>query len=1043
MYVPNSSIIDNDKTKLAEELKKILLDQKTLDIATGYVNIGGYALIADELKQTQKFRLLIGKTPEIDDYPSKNTIFNLPSAYKSNIKTDIEKEKYLQSSRDATKSLIDFLKQSNVEVRIYKGNFLHGKAFIFDKLIITGSSNFTYSGLTLNTELNAVLLDVHAEYVRREWFDKFWNDPKAEDFKQTFIDILEDSKFGNPKTPYDVYLKALYELQKKDISAEITEKKDDILQSKVELTEFQVDAVNRVYSRLKKYNGVMIADSVGLGKTWIAKRVIEEFGFFRRKNFLIVCPAQIKDNLWRKELKDIGLSENIISQETLGRDDFDFNSIHKLQEAALIVVDESHNFRSPFSNRYEKLFTLIEKATTEENVPKVLLMTATPINNTIWDLYFQLMLISRNDKKMFIKDGITDLFEKFKEMDKKGTPAMLNDILHQVSIRRTRQYIRDNYPDSLINGQKVVFPDRKLITLNYKLNDSYKGFYKQISGSIENDLQMTYYKFEEFRILGQKDNFELGRMEALSGIIKTILLKRLESSVESFRKSIDNQIKFLKYFLHQLRQGNLLKKQYFNKYVELFNEQLDMDAQTFAKEIEQNFVPINLVEYNSIRLIEGIEKDIKVMEDLYDKVKNITEEQDAKLIEFKKHLLNIKGEGKILLFTFYSDTLNYIYNALLTDKKFAKQFGKKIDKIEGSCSINQRLEKIDDFLKGDTYLLMSTDLLSEGQNLQIAKSCINYDLHWNPTRMIQRAGRIDRIGSPYKEINVYNFFPEDELDELLNLVKILQKKIRSINESIGLDASVLGETINPKVFGVLKDIKEEKNSVWDDLEKEQFGGGEMFWEPLRKFLKESTFHYLDNLPDGIYSGLKRNYQGIFFYYQYAEEYHFWYLYDLATKKLLTNKTQILDYISCNKSEKTVLPDDLDIVFNINAQIVENIQATFHQTVVDVAIRGIEKDKFIKDIVSELEFIKREHYSEEQNVLKLIDETIPKLSEITFTKRRIRDLRRIWNEYRTDKNSRIFIKQLIEFCKEKKILIEQESEEFDETNLRLICVDYIS
>ena len=159
-----------------------------------------------------------------------------------------------------------------------------------------------------------------------------------------------------------------------------------------------------------------------------------------------------------------------------------------------------------------------------------------------------------------------------------------------------------------------------------------------------------------------------------------------------------------------------------------------------------------------------------------------------------------------MLFTFYTDTLNYLYDALTQDKDFMSKFNKKIDKIEGSLSIKQRIDKITEFLEGDTYLLMSTDLLSEGQNLQIAKSLVNYDLHWNPTRMIQRAGRIDRIGSPYEMIDVYNFFPEDELETLLNLVKILQRKIRNIDQSIGLDASVLGEAINPKVFVVLNDI---------------------------------------------------------------------------------------------------------------------------------------------------------------------------------------------------------------------------------------------
>lgn len=457
MYIPERSIIDNDKLKLCEELNKILKEQKTIDIASGYFNIGGFQLIQDSLTKAEHFRLLLGKSPEKDD--SKEIAAQLSAFYSSNIKESIEDEDFAKEKQSTTALLVKFLRQDNVEVRLFDGNFLHGKAYIFDKLVIIGSSNFTRSGLTANTELNAVLTDVYADYVRKEWFEKFW--AQSFDFKETLITILEESKFGKPRIPYDIYIKSLYELQKEDILSDLAASKEDFLQTKVDLTEFQEDAVKRAFSRLKKYNGILIADSVGLGKTWIAKRVIEEFGFFRRKNFLVICPAQLRDNLWVRELKDIGLSENIITQESLGREDFDFSKIYKLEEAALIVIDESHNFRSPVSNRYEKLFTLIEKATTAANIPKIMLLTATPINNTVWDLFYQLMLISRNDRRIFIRNGIYDLDNYFKEMDKKGTPEMLNDILHEISIRRTRQYIRQQYPDSTINGKKIVFPERR------------------------------------------------------------------------------------------------------------------------------------------------------------------------------------------------------------------------------------------------------------------------------------------------------------------------------------------------------------------------------------------------------------------------------------------------------------------------------------------------------------------------------------------------------------------------------------------------------
>src|SRR3989337_4050284 len=161
-------------------------------------------------------------------------------------------------------------------------------------------------------------------------------------------------------------------------------------------------------------------------------------------------------------------------------------------------------------------------------------------------------------------------------------------------------------------------------------------------------------------------------------------------------------------------------------------------------------------------------------------------------------------------------------------------------------SASERSEIVNNFMSGKTDILMSTDVLSEGMNLQKARYLINYDLHWNPTRMIQRAGRIDRIGSPFKEIYVYNFFPEEELEDLLRLVKILQNKIRNIDSSIGLDTTVLGEEVNPKEFCIIKQIQEQDETVFDDLEKEVFGGGERFYQPLMDYLRAKTARELES-----------------------------------------------------------------------------------------------------------------------------------------------------------------------------------------------------
>jgi len=1053
MYRPESLIIDNVKLKLFEELNKILHEQKTFDIATAYFNIAGFQLIKDSILNVDKFRLLLGISPEKDE--KKPDIFQPELLYKKEIRTDLEDEEFERDKKETTETLIHFLGKPNVEVRLYNKGFLHGKVYIFDKLAILGSSNLTYSGFTSNTELNAVLDEAHSRYIRDEWFDKFWEE--ARNFKEELISILDESKFGTKEyPPYHIFIKSLYELQKDDILFEY-ETPEALPSSEVDLANFQEDAVKRIYSRLKTYNGVLIADSVGLGKTWIAKKIIEDFGFYRRKRFLVICPASVDETLWRPALKSIGVSENIIHQEELGREDLDFNELQKklgfkLDEIALFIIDESHNFRNPISNRYENLFTLVERASAENNA-KILLLTATPMNNTHWDLYFQLMLIAKNNKRLFVKEGIFDLERQFKKADK-GDIVQLADILQVIAIRRTRQYIKENYPDAKYKDEKgdwvlIRFPKRKLDEINYSLDETYQGLYYQIANKIEKDLTLAYYRLEEYRVVGKIDILEMGRMKGLGGILQTILLKRLESSVEAFRKSIQTQIEFLKAFKQFFLDGKILKKKFYDKYFSYLEDEFDYLID-IPKELNKNLEPLNLSDFNTDAFLKDLDKDIMIFKDVFSLVEPINTDKDAKLIEFKSKLCELKEKGKVLVFSFYADTIDYLYKSLTDDSKFLKSFGRKIAKVTGSFPSPRRRTIIEEFLNSDTDLLLSTDILSEGQNLQKAGIVINYDLHWNPVRMIQRAGRIDRIGSPFDKIFIYNFYPEKELESLLELVKILQNKIEMINETVGLDASVLGEKINPKVFGIIRNLQKDektKEAVLNELEEEQFGGGEVFWQPLKDFGLDKLKEFCEELPNGIQSGLRKGIKGIrgiFFYYRYADDYHLWYLYDALNENFITNKTEILNFISCKPEEPRLIPEDLD-VFEIHKKVKQEINKFFSEGLIATHLRTAHgrMEKFLADMVSELELIKDDYLDENDPLRQSISSMILSLNNIALTKKRMQSLRRIWKNYKTSKNWNIMVSELGKFVGEKPLNEEQESVEFDEKKLKLICVDFIS
>jgi len=1050
MYKPDSLIIDNNKLRLFEELNNIIKEQTSLDVASAYFNIAGFQLIKESLSGIERFRLLIGSAPQVDE--KKPDIFQPEELYRSKFREDLEREEFERDKKEAVVSLIELLKNHNWEVRLYTEGFLHGKAYIFDKLAIIGSSNFTYSGFTSNTELNAVLDEAHSRYIKEEWFEKLWEDSR--DFKEDLLRILDESKFGTKEySPYHIFIKTLYELQKEDILFEY-DTPSSLPSSEVDLANFQDDAVKRIYSRLKTYNGVLIADSVGLGKTWIAKKIIEEFGFYRRRRFVVVCPASVDEPLWRPALKDIGVSENIIHQEELGREDFNFRELErklsfKLEDIALIVVDESHNFRNPFSNRYENLFTLIEKAG-KKFKPKVLLLTATPMNNTHWDLYFQLMLLAQGNKRIFYKEGIFDLEKQFKKADK-GDISQLADILQIISIRRTRQYIKDYYPDAKYKNEKgewvrIEFPERELFEINYSLDETYQGLYYEIAKKIEEELNLAYYRLEEYRVAGKKNEMELGRMKALGGILQTLLLKRLESSVEAFRKSIQTQIDFLSTFKEVFKEGKVLRKKFYNKYLAYLEEGAP-ESEILLEELKKQLEPINIDDFDTEKFYKDLDEDIEIFKEIKKLVDPIDKTQDAKLKELKKKLIELKEKGKVLLFSFFADTIDYLYEALNEDNEFRAKFNGKIAKVTGSFSTERRREIVKGFLNSDTDVLLSTDILSEGQNLQKARIVINYDLHWNPVRMIQRAGRIDRIGSPYDAIFIYNFYPEKELESLLELVKILQGKIEMINETIGLDASVLGETINPKVFGIIRDLrgtKDKKEKILKELEEEQFGGGELFWQPLKDFGLEKLKEFCESLPHGIQSGLKKGFKGVFFYYKYEEDYNLWYLYDVVNDRFITNKTEILNFISCKEDEPRVVPEDLD-VFEIHQKVREEIREFFSEGLVATQVRTIhgQMERTLMNLRDELDFIKENFLEEDDPLRDRITTMITGLQSIAFTKLRMRTIRRIWRKYKNTKNWHVMIKELDRFLEEKPINEEQEMIEFDESKLRLICVDLIS
>lgn len=888
--------IDNEDFTLAQALDGLLRAQSQADIASGYFNLGGFALVKEALQSVPRLRLLLSKEQGASG----------GELYPAGFRQDLASMELNEENRELARELVRFLRRPEVEVRLYTRGFFHGKAYIFDHVAIIGSSNFTRAGLTANTELNSVHKQVYAAQEARRWFERFWN--LSEDYKLQLIELLEESKLiSNRYPPFLVFLKSLYEYFKDELTLDL-EQGRDLGKSLVDLADFQEKAFERALRVLEKYDGVFIADSVGLGKTWIGKKLLEHFGYFQRKRCLVIAPAQLVP-MWQEELQAIQVAAEVVSMESMGRR-ADFNWERYL-DADVVLVDESHNFRN-YNNRYEALSRIMGSGKRK----KAIFLTATPINNSLFDLYNQILLFTRGEESYFAQAGIPNVRNYFVQALKDGD---LLNLLEEIMIRRTRQFIKQEFPNAVIDGEPVRFPERRLHTERYDLEALYPGLYREIAQGFE-AMGFAVYNPEAYLLRpGEEERREEERNQALIALIKTQLLKRFESSVEAFRISLERHIRFHERFLEELDQGRLLSGKEYQKLLALGDEEEAVD-------LLQTLPRVQASTYEVDRLRRDVQKDLGRLRNMWGILQRFTVGNDPKVAQLVE-LIQAKRGKKLVVFSYFKDTILYLRKALLEDWAGALG-GLRWAVIHGDTPPRERAEILKRFAprsqkvevppEEEIDLLLSTDVLSEGQNLQDADTLVNFDLHWNPTRMIQRAGRIDRLGSPFAVVHIHNFFPEQGLEEMLGLLERLYKKIEQIDRNVGLDASVLGEVVHPRTFNALRRIEAEDEKVADELEAELEFSGEFTSEFMRlllsTYLQKFGMEYLEAIPYGVHSGIGgKGRRGVFFHFKVRGE-HIWRFYDLDQDTILDSKQKIYALIRCEEDTPRVEADyDVDFI----------------------------------------------------------------------------------------------------------------------------------
>ena len=892
-------IIDNRDGNIAGVYLKECLQPKSLfKFVSAYFTIYGFKEMKKELNAAKEVKFLYGDETNIegtDPEGKEDNNFILDEenrllAASEKFKEEVGEAEQLKMKPEA-RECIEWLKKSTVKVRgIKESNLLHGKLYItqegggngkeLKRNAMVGSSNFTKRGLGFgkgsNYEINlAVEGDECEQY--EEWFDALWkNKDLVEDIKKKVIAELE--KLKQDQSPEFIYYKTLYEIFKDRLEED---KKNEELNEKIDfkktgiykaLYEFQRIAVTGILHRLEEHNGCILADSVGLGKTYTALAVIKHYEL-RGKKVLVLCPKKLRNN-WALYKASTGSKNNPLEDDNFLYDllnhtdlsvvdeydnlkgkhgDFKLSNL-QLDKYDLIVIDESHNFRNdtpgsvPLKNnpdirkktRYEHL---IEDFIKSGKNSQVLMLSATPVNNSLIDLRNQIYLMCGKNETHFIeKLGIPEIkpfftktqrsyseWTKKKPKDRGRLDKALGDeflrLLDEISISRARDHIEKYYnTDGMQEFPKREKPKSRNPRTDRDDKVKYDELYKEIENfnlSVYSPAQYLKKNTDIYKQLeDKKNNFrQTSREKNLIHMMRINMLKRLESSAYSFVvtlqniiKTIDNKIDLIDKF----EEGTHRNQQVHKDDKDLMDEFEDEGSEDDREEMLAGAGQLKRIFLKDMDLKiwrKAMEDDRKVLEKIAKKVEVVVKDRnrDTKLEELLKDIHNKidsptkDREGKpcrkLLIFTSFADTASYLYKNLLEEvtKKgvnIGLVTGTKYDSSIGANDFDEILthfspkskagivkkgqeERI--LPKEEIDILIATDCISEGQNLQDCDTVISYDIHWNPVRIIQRFGRVDRIGSNYKKVKMINYWPTKDLDLYINLKKRIEDKMALVD----------------------------------------------------------------------------------------------------------------------------------------------------------------------------------------------------------------------------------------------------------------------
>lgn len=838
---------------------------RAIDVASAYFEIGSLLALEGEWQRVDEMRVLMG------DEVSRRTRKAFEQAVSDRVlrlDVSVEAEKERDDFLTGVPAIADAIRSGKIQFRVYRKERFHAKAYITHARLevvgsaaLVGSSNFTRPGLTQNIELN-VQITGQPVTVLQEWYEEHWDD--AEDVTLDMLRVIE--RHIQTFTPFDVYAHSLRELfRDREFSASEWEKHESVIFPL--LDGYQREGYGRMLEIANGFNGAFLCDGVGLGKTFVGLMLLERLVRHEKKNVVLLVPKSARESVWianlRRFMPDLadGVFSGlvILNHTDLNRPGMDRRLAQIADRADAFIIDEAHNFRNPGiageGERKESRYRVLQRLATGK---QIFMLTATPVNNSLLDLMHLIEIWSGNGARLKQAPlGIHSLRGHFRQLEKRiavasggagDEPAGVDEdvtdgeahdifasdpLVQNLVVQRSRAYVKESQKREA-KGIPAQFPTREDPKVaSYAYSPLQAKLLDQVDASFDKKkplFSLAIYNPEEFRRKGQGEaaEFDRGRLKQVVTLIRTGFLKRLESSTPAFDNSCQNLFVKLLAFVERNAAGELDKRrlaQWKDRHADLLNHIVKVRAGWKDEEAEagEDLVLPEMLDadealndevYDVAAIVNETYEDLAQLAHLLETLRDFTAEQDGKLAALIDLLQTdpVLREHKVLIFTEFTVTARHIKrqleNAGLTD----------VAQVDSTTKLDRGevIKRFAPYYNGsnsgevapnETRVLISTDVLSEGLNLQDATRLINYDLHWNPVRLMQRIGRVDRRMNQLIEVAIvkdhpeqaslrghvayWNFLPPDDLDRLLALYSRVAGKTLRISKLFGIEGRKL------------------------------------------------------------------------------------------------------------------------------------------------------------------------------------------------------------------------------------------------------------